>query len=374
MNDAAALQQGVLQSAFKEMDHITEERQDQNLCVICLDIISQKAIAQPCQHDSFDFLCLTTWLEQRQSTISSPRPGSEITVTVDVGCPLCTQSKPLNIKWEHSLTPLPGKTSITSITYNHRPHTDFQTYQIPVRRVEVKDTPFIGIAIHQSSQRSCRRALRRRPQRLQPTLTMAIAKRKDVYRDKSYSLHVGTNRLSRFRDITPQQFRRDEELVSRARKWIRRELQVFDFLNPDATIEDGSCRKANNAEFLLEYIIAIIKSVDIRGSGGQAYDMLQEFLGSENSSLFLHELQAWLRSPYTQLDDWDRHVQYGPPKRTCSTERHLVLKSRKHDHALSNTPTIANNPLERKDRPRLYDSYRPHRDRAMSIIRHRALD
>ena len=72
-------------------------------------------------------------------------------------------------------------------------------------------------------------------------------------------------------------------------------------------------RRAKNAEFLLEYIVAILKSVDVKGSGGQAEEMLQEFLGRENTQLFLHELRAWLRSPYTSLDDWDRAVQYSEP-------------------------------------------------------------
>lgn len=78
-------------------------------------------------------------------------------------------------------------------------------------------------------------------------------------------------------------------------------------------------RKANNAEFLLEYIIAILKSVDIKGSEGQAEDMLQEFLGRDNTRLFLHELRAWLRSPYTSLEDWDRNVQYNEalPRHSC---------------------------------------------------------
>ena len=101
------------------------------------------------------------------------------------------------------------------------------------------------------------------------------------------------------------------ELVSRAKKWIRRELQVFPFLNPDGIGEEGIARRADNAEFLLEYIVAILKSVDIKG--GQAEDMLQEFLGRDNTRLFLHELKAWLRSPYTKLEDWDRHVQYDVP-------------------------------------------------------------
>jgi hypothetical protein len=100
--------------------------------------------------------------------------------------------------------------------------------------------------------------------------------------------------------------------VSRARKWIRRELQVFQFLTPDGPPDNRAVtdRRANNAEFLLEYIVAILKTVDIQGSGGQVEEMLQEFLGRDKTRLFLHELRAWLRSPYTSLEDWDRAVQY----------------------------------------------------------------
>lgn len=34
-------------------------------CVICLDSISERAAASPCRHDSFDFLCLVSWLQER---------------------------------------------------------------------------------------------------------------------------------------------------------------------------------------------------------------------------------------------------------------------------------------------------------------------
>lgn len=76
--------------------------------------------------------------------------------------------------------------------------------------------------------------------------------------------------------------REDEELQSRAKMWIRRELRVFEWTN-------------ENSEFILEYIMAILKTVDIKSSTGAAEDMLTDFLGRENARIFLHELHAFLR-------------------------------------------------------------------------------
>lgn len=81
-------------------------------------------------------------------------------------------------------------------------------------------------------------------------------------------------------------------------------------MRPDDSSNAHVAREVNNAEFLLEYIIALLKSVDIKGSTGRAEDLLQEFLGRDSARLFLHELEAWLRSPYNDLRDWDKAVQY----------------------------------------------------------------
>ncbi|KAI5308631.1 hypothetical protein KEM55_005256, partial [Ascosphaera atra] len=165
----------------------------------------------------------------------------------------------------------------------------------------------------------------RRPRRPEPPIQPdeAIARRRYVYLHQLYSRRVGSNRLSQYRELSPGVFSRDEALVSRARRWVRRELQVFSFLYPESEPEQEEDplnpsqrsgarrdRRANNAEFLLEYIIAILRTVDIKGASGSAEDLLQEFIGRDNARLFLHELQAFLRSPYTELRDWDRAVQY----------------------------------------------------------------
>lgn len=206
-----------------------------------------------------------------------------------------------------------GKTEVRSVEYQWRSPTDFKIYEVS-QNVQKSSTSNTTDPVRPEVI-SLRQRGRPRPYRTprpQPPVSAdaALLHRQHVYRDQLYSLHVGSNRLSRFRDLTPQLFNRDEELVSRARKWIRRELQVFEFLSTEGNEVEGVTRRANNAEFLLEYIIAILKTVDIKGSGGQAEDMLQEFLGRDNTRLFLHELRAWLRSPYTSLEDWDRHVQY----------------------------------------------------------------
>ena len=38
---------------------------DIDLCVICLETVSERAVAFPCRHHNFDFLCLASWLQER---------------------------------------------------------------------------------------------------------------------------------------------------------------------------------------------------------------------------------------------------------------------------------------------------------------------
>lgn len=266
----------VLQTTLEEIssrDDLTSKPDSEDCCVICLERVSEQAQANPCQHKSFDYLCLLSWLEQRTT------------------CPLC-------------------KAEVTSVHYEITEDKKYRVYNVNKSNSVGRASPQISI---RGANRGRRGQYRSRPSctpRPVQTPDEALLRRRYIYRHQLFSLHVGSNRLSRFRDLTPQLFSSDAELISRARKWIRRELQVFEFLSLNAPDSSNTTRRANNAEFLLEYIIAILKTVDTQGSSGQAEEMLQEFLGRENTRLFLHELRAWLRSPYTSLDDWDRAVQY----------------------------------------------------------------
>ena len=239
-----------------------------------------------------------------------------------------------------------------SVEHEWKSPNDFKIYEAEATRsdelssIALSISPHLNHGFYQPRTDSWKS---RRPQ-LQVNPDAALQRRKDIYSLRLYSLHVGTNRLSRFRDLTPQAFVHDQELVSRAKKWIHRELQVFQFLKSGGIGEAGIARRSDNAEFLLEYIVAILKTVDVKGS--QAEDMVQEFLGRDDTRLFLHELKAWLRSPYTTLEDWDRHVQYSNP----TTRPHYKACPSPHVRIRTSTeqPRYSSNSAQRSPNRRNY--------------------
>jgi hypothetical protein len=233
----------ILQTTLEQISSSRQESTDgieeEDCCVICMEAVSDKAVAQPCKHDNFDFVCLLSWLQERSA------------------CPLC-------------------KAEVKTVHYQFADNGVYKTYEVPnVPQISnANPDPSIqnGFTYRVSRQpHPPRRGASRwrGTSRPLPTPDETIQRRRHVYANQLYSLHVGSNRVSRFRDLAPELFNRDEELVSRARMFMRRELQVFRFLNPNSSAE-SSDRRANNSEFLLEYIVAILKTVDIQGSGGQA--------------------------------------------------------------------------------------------------------
>ncbi|KAJ5154468.1 uncharacterized protein N7500_009907 [Penicillium coprophilum] len=326
--DDVDLRQKILQRTLQEV--ADEEKEAANPCVICLDTITEPCVAQPCQHSNFDFLCLVSWIEQQPK------------------CPLC-------------------KVELTAVQYELNATQGPKLYKVPPPSAPITVPP-VAVQSRPGNRYGLRGGRRPPPPpRLPPD--DPLERRRNVYRNQTYSMRVGSNRLSQYRELTPEIFSRDDELVSRARKWIRRELRVFSFLNPEPEevertihqvprpgIERLENRRANNAEFLLEYVIAILRTVDLKGSAGQAEELLRDFIGRENACLFLHELQAWLRSPYTSLEDWDRHVQYPHTPRNTSGRRYRDSENS------SRRPTPVNN----RSRPQRFR--RPYRSRSQEAI------
>ncbi|KAI0002715.1 hypothetical protein F4779DRAFT_117831 [Xylariaceae sp. FL0662B] len=288
--DTNDIQSRVLQNTLAEVAsrHPPSEsdKPTEACCVICLDNITEACEARPCKHRNFDYLCLLSWLEQQTR------------------CPLC-------------------KCDIEEVWYdfgNEGLERTSRTYVVPRSKKSAKQQERSHAEVLRPHNATPRPYSRRYGESTNRRVTEdeAILRRRDVYRNQLYSLHVGSNRRSRYRDLTPQLFESEPEMVSRARAWLRRELQVFEFLRTPTTAQGSgdamTRRRANNAEFLLEYIIAILKTVDIQGSQGQAEDMLKDFLGRDHTKLLLHELKSFLRSPWS-LEAWDREVQYPSRKR-----------------------------------------------------------
>lgn len=67
MSEDVDLQQQILQRTLREVAQEEEDHEATNPCVICLEPVSEVAVAVPCKHANFDFLCLVSWLEQRRN-------------------------------------------------------------------------------------------------------------------------------------------------------------------------------------------------------------------------------------------------------------------------------------------------------------------
>jgi len=206
-----------------------------------------------------------------------------------------------------------GKTQVTAVQYDWQSPTEHKTYAVQQLHPASQ-----ARSVHAGRRSSVfapyglpeRRRGVRRPYS-PPIEGAALRRRREVYQRKLYSLHMGSNPYSGYRDLTPQMIAASSDLQSRARTWIRRELRVFTFLYNDAEASSsGAVTTSGNAEFLLSYIVSILKMLDLKASNGHAENLLSESLGRGNARLFLHELSSWLRSPYKKVEEWDEQVQY----------------------------------------------------------------
>lgn len=265
--------------------------QSPEICVICLDRISDSATTLPCRHDHFHFACLGKWLQHQQR------------------CPLCKEQVRA-VRFKESgegskLFDLPQLETVLprqSLSSLRNEHDSLRGRSSGSRQGRSPQSP------------ASKRHIKEEP---------ALTRRRYIYAYNLYSLHVGSNRHSRYLpsgSITPDLFSHSNQHISRAKAFTRRELKVFDFLDPppptlasrnssDAETQ-RPLRRVTNREFLLEYIIAILQAIPLKGSEGQAERFVADYLGTGHAKLFLHELESWLRSPFERLEQWDAAVQY----------------------------------------------------------------
>ncbi|GAB7343595.1 hypothetical protein MBLNU457_1597t2 [Dothideomycetes sp. NU457] len=202
--------------------HHEEATEATDTCVICLSPITERAVTVPCNHLVFDFLCLVHWLQQQPN------------------CPLC-------------------KAVISAVEYDWRSPTDYKTYRVPQ---PIAPTAASQRTTQQRSSRGRGRGSGRarggaRDVHRTASADQALARRRQVYALHAYSAHVGTNRRSEYAHFTASTLSSSPALQNRARIFLRRELQVFSFLSTRQRLE-----------FVLEYIVAMLKSMEIKGADG----------------------------------------------------------------------------------------------------------
>ncbi|RDA91839.1 hypothetical protein CP533_3664 [Ophiocordyceps camponoti-saundersi (nom. inval.)] len=211
------------------------------ICVVCLDNVSEPYRLQPCLHRSFHFPCIDQWLrvDERRS------------------CPVCKAT---------------------------------------VSRVEHGRGGFERLYVPSGIQRQRRRRVPAERDGL-----VGLSFRRLVYLRLRYSLYIGSNRYSGYRELDHLTFRADQGLQRRAKAFLRRELS-----------SPSSERRRLSVERLVSHMVYLLGHFEIRGSDGHLEDLVTNHLGRENARLLLHELQSFLRSPFESLREWDLHVQYLP--------------------------------------------------------------
>ncbi|UNI17828.1 RING-type E3 ubiquitin transferase [Purpureocillium takamizusanense] len=271
---------------------------DIETCVICLEPLTGPCKLIPCAHYHYHLICIEAWLSSApgcpicKAKVSKVLHGRQLEKTKDYT--VKTVSRPLSFSTSTGSlfgppvnTPRPAAAGnlFGDVAFDHR-----------VRR-HWTDIPWL-------------------------TEPFGLSFRREVYRRLRYSKHVGSNPHSGYRELSQRDFQ-DRAVLERARMFLRRELRVFGWLTtPEAdTIEmlNGETqdfferrKRVITVESMMGHILRLLQHFEIRGSDGGLEDVVARHLGRENTQLLLHELHAFLRSPYERLEDWDRAVQYHP--------------------------------------------------------------
>ncbi|ODQ56298.1 hypothetical protein SAICODRAFT_32733 [Saitoella complicata NRRL Y-17804] len=273
-------------------------------CTICLQPIdpTTRALVSHCYH-TFDLICLQQWLN------------------ISRRCPLCNGN----------------------VSYILHAITDEGSYEkIVVPSLAEKTGKGLGLEARAwmrdrfaqgrnrvRSRRWMERRVNEQAMSTSPLSPSAIARRAFVYTHHLRSAHIASNPHTRFRpdaDITTEKFRGSSEMQNRARVFLRREVLAFGFWRTRAGEDlEGGDGDARDREFLVEYIVSVLKNVGILTPAARR--LIGEFLDSRpngepdaesvdtNTSILLHELRTWLRSPFQGLEGWDRSplIQYDRP-------------------------------------------------------------
>ena len=206
------------------------------------------------------------------------------------------------------------------------------------------------------SQRRSRRQWRSDREGPRPVTNVErqVLRRLYVYQHRLFSKHIGSSRRSGHREVTPHVFRNDPALQSRAKAFLRRELRVFSYMSTNslpqsrdtpARVPTDDPEIVRQVETNVDWLIRVLKIVDLKDSSGAMVHHVESLLDDLNfgdqellASLFIHELRAFLMSPYTRLGEWDASVQYDRPMQGRARVPRLPGEDRRRESPFEAAP------------------------------------
>ncbi|CAO1629115.1 unnamed protein product [Parajaminaea phylloscopi] len=279
-------------------------------CLICLsstDAVRDRAVLPLCNHSLFCFPCIVQWAELKRT------------------CPLCVRDiGPYilhNIRSERDYeryylrpsyggpsqdaTDIDAQAATRSIQAErlHRQHRQLVGSSAQSRR-RPPIVPRAGEAqgwTERSREELASNDLLETVNDPLEQLDRALERRRIVYRERLFALHMGSNRHSGFQSApSVASMSRKSHLAEQILPFLRRELMAMP-LGPSVDVH-----------FLTTYIVSVLRSLDVRGDA--ASRLLGELFGDhELAEHFCHELMTYMRSRSKSCAEFDRRVQYRWP-------------------------------------------------------------
>lgn len=282
-------------------------------CLICLasaNSIVDRAALPLCMHSLFCFPCIIRWADVKRS------------------CPLCNREIGPYILHDiesereykrHYLRPHYGSKEKANAQLDERlAHRSIEVERLHRQRRQLAQSPGRSsrpppVAPREGElsgwtewARQERQDFRNDPLTHQ---TRALDRRKLVYRNHLFALHIGSNRYTQFKaPPTTSQLVQNEHLVTNLLPFLRREIMALP-LGPSVDVH-----------FLTTYVVSILKSLDIRSEG--AARLLDDLFGDRVlAEHFCHEIMTFLRSGARSCTEYDRRAQYRWPWMTSTDPR-----------------------------------------------------
>ncbi|KND04440.1 uncharacterized protein SPPG_00169 [Spizellomyces punctatus DAOM BR117] len=244
-------------------------------CSICLQPMLSRMFVHPCYH-SFCFQCICQWAQCGRA------------------CPECRQTILFGV--------VPAKGNDGYEKYEFADVTEAWPQHFSRSDVRYRTR-------NRNMYRRTPRAANREPHRHflleQPRMVTGDAFRRHIYAHGLRAKTMPVTRDSKFKEITPELFKRNPDLIKKLVPWIRRDLKVL--------------LRIDDVEMIIDVIIAILQREGLESQAAKS--ALEEYLSSHTEH-FVHELVCFSKSPW-MMEVYDTMAEYVAPDDTQNSETSL---------------------------------------------------